>query len=49
MVIRKKIRLFFFILLLAVVTISFSNCKSESKKTIEVLEISSLINYEINS
>jgi len=49
MVIRKKIKLCFFFLLLAVLVGSLSSCKSDSKKTIEVLEISSSFNYETNS
>ena len=49
MVIRKKSRFIFFFLLLAVVAYSLGSCKAESKTTIEVLEISSAFNYEINS
>ncbi|WBW95143.1 hypothetical protein [Oceanirhabdus sp. W0125-5] len=49
MISHKKIRLFFVFIILMVVACSISSCKSESKKTIEVLEISSAFNYEINS
>jgi len=49
MIIRKKIRFFFFFVTLILVAGSLSSCKSDSKKTIEVLEISSSFNYEINS